>query len=127
MENDTIWKVGLVVLVLLVVVGVYNNNNRGVEDVTGQVIGNISEVGVFKQVGIGTSTPSAKLDVRGDVKISGITKMNRLAFSTSAGTSAYVCVLPDGTLYRSLLPCGSSTTTTSTTTSGNSTAGNSTG
>ena len=39
MENDTIWKVGLVVLVLLVVVGVYNNNNKFTEEVTGEVIG----------------------------------------------------------------------------------------
>ena len=39
MENDTIWKVGLVVLVLLVVVGVYNNNNRFSEEVTGEAIG----------------------------------------------------------------------------------------
>ena len=69
MENDTIWKVGLVVLVLLVVVGVYNNNNRGVEDVTGQVIGNINEVGVFKQVGIGTSVPGIyNLNVVGFIK-----------------------------------------------------------
>jgi len=62
MENETIWKVGLVVLVLLVVVGVYNNNNKFTEEVTGevigdsitgQVIGNTNEVGLFKRVGIG--------------------------------------------------------------------------
>ena len=72
MENETIWKVGLVVLVLLVVVGVYNNNNKFTEEVTGevigdsitgQVIGNTNEVGLFKRVGIGIVNPINTLDI----------------------------------------------------------------
>ena len=92
MENDTIWKVGLVVLVLLVVVGIYNNNNRFTEEVTGEAIGdsitgmvttspywnyNKSSDTIYTdfgtKVGIGTSDVTSnlnmyKLKVRGGIR-----------------------------------------------------------
>ena len=81
MENETIWKVGLVVLVLLAVVGIYNNNNRFTEEatgeaigdsITGMVIGGPDEIGIFKQVGIGMRSQGEihtnyKLDVSGRI------------------------------------------------------------
>ena len=85
MENENIWKIGLVVLVLIAVFGVYYNN-RGLEEVTGETIGNLNEIGVFSKVGIGTLTPSNKLDVVGKVKVTDRVITPMVEIPTAEGT-----------------------------------------